>query len=200
VPTRRHLPRWHACLAAEWFMARPRRRELPGGAVVPGACLCALLGRGAIAVWTGLRGHTVCGECQPDYDGSNLACLPCVQSDDSAERILRYIGIPSFYSTMCALVAVLPDARLDQVIVFTMILQQIVVFLGPASAWIDAAWLRSVYVTLKLVTFDYSFVRPGCSIGKLPFATLYFMELGLTGNGSQSVKKWGRQWRQRQFG
>jgi len=131
----------------------------------------------------------VCGECQPDYDGSNLACLPCVQSDDSAERIPRYIGIASFYSAMCALVAVLPDARLDQVIVFTVILQQIVVFLGPTSAWIDAAWLRSVYVTLKLVTF-----------GKLPFTTLYFMELGLTGNGSQTAKKWGRQWRRRQFG
>ena len=128
-------------------------------------------------MWTGLRGHTVCGECQPDYDGSNLACLPCVQSDDSAERIPRYIGIASFYSAMCALVVVFPDARLDQVIVFTVIWQQMVVFLDPASAWIDAAWLRSVYDTLKLVTFDYSFVRLGCSIGKLPFTTLYFMEL-----------------------
>ena len=116
-------------------------------------------------------------------------CLPCVQSDDSAERIPRYIGIASFYSAMCALVVVLPDARLDQVLVFTVTLQQMVVFLGPASAWIDAAWLRSVYDTLKLVTF-----------GKLPFTTLYFMELGLTGNGSQTVKKWGRQWRRRQFG
>ena len=60
---------------------------------------------------------------------------------------------------------------------FLVILQQFIVAAKNVQSSTHA-WLRSIYSVLSVITFDYEFIRPGCTEATIRFVDLYMIKFG----------------------
>ena len=122
---------------------------------------------------------SVCGSCEDDYYQSIGSCKPCRQEGDTAELTIQILSILIFYLLLGLSVLALRDKNLDRLAYHVVTFQQLIIAAGTAAIWFEGEdWIRITFQVLKMVTFDYSFIRPGCTIAKYTFTNLFFLEIG----------------------
>lgn len=114
--------------------------------------------------------------CADDFYPNGGSCLYCGgEAIDDTEEIARALGIICFHGAVCACVLLLADERLDWVTSAFVLVQQMMFSFGGLADDTDLpAWLGGAYSELKVITFDYEWIRPGCTIGRIPYVDLFF--------------------------
>lgn len=119
----------------------------------------------------------ICGECSDDYFSSANRCEPCRTDDDTA-RLVTSVIVPALlvFFGFAMLIAISSNRFLDLFVVVFVTLQQAITVGRSASPMLDSN-TSSLFQSLQIFLFDFNFIRPGCSIGKIPFSTYYIGSL-----------------------
>jgi Concanavalin A-like lectin/glucanases superfamily/EGF-like domain/Somatomedin B domain len=116
-----------------------------------------------------------CSDCDIGYfkDSGGL-CLSC-RADNALEDIRWVITFGGVViAGVFAVILFATDGTLHIVVTVLGVVQQLVSMIASSTAMLPP-WMQNVYFYLRSLLFDFNFVRPGCEVSTLPFASVYLI-------------------------
>eukprot|EP01006_Ploeotia_vitrea_P055683 TRINITY_DN68023_c0_g2_i3.p1 TRINITY_DN68023_c0_g2~~TRINITY_DN68023_c0_g2_i3.p1 ORF type:complete len:1569 (+),score=598.02 TRINITY_DN68023_c0_g2_i3:697-4707(+) len=125
---------------------------------------------------TGYTGE-FCSDCSVDhFKVAGFLCKSC-RSDDVQRMLLTVTAISGcVFTVVFAAILYARRSVLETLTAAIITIQQVIVAAQNAVA-LSPDWVINIYMHVRVMLLDFSFVRPGCQVGAIPYPRLYLLTM-----------------------